>query len=121
MPQKRILLIEDNEDIRGGIKCLLEMEGYAISEAPHAEGGLEVLSKSPLPSLIILDYMMPGMGGANFLNEIRKHSPLKDVPVLVITAANVIGNGVLADATVMSKPLDFDKFIGSIRTLCART
>ena len=77
----RILLIEDDADIREGVRLLLSAEGYEIIEADCGAKGLEQLDESI--DLVILDVMMPGISGIKTCEEIRKVSY---VPVLFLTA-----------------------------------
>ena len=78
---KNILIIEDDSDIREGIKILLEGEGFLVDEAGNGKEGLEKLSAKT--NLVILDIMMPGISGLKVCEEIRKFSY---VPILFLTA-----------------------------------
>jgi two-component system chemotaxis response regulator CheY len=90
MPEARhfkVLVVEDDRDIRESLRDLLEMEGI---EAATASEGLEAFeqlkSGSALPDLIILDLMMPGMDGYQF-RELQLSDPtLSSIPVLLMTA-----------------------------------
>ena len=65
--EKNILIIEDDKDIREGVKILLEGEGYSVEEASNGADGLKKLTSHT--NLVILDIMMPGISGnqKNFL------------------------------------------------------
>ena len=63
-------MIEDDEDIREGVRILLEGEGYEVLEAKNGREGLKLLAEGP--DLVILDIMMPGMSGLKTCEEIRK-------------------------------------------------
>ena len=78
---KKILIIEDDEDIREGVRLLLESEEFSVIEAKNGAEGLELIR--PDTALIILDIMMPGMNGLRTCEEIRK---ISNVPVLFLTA-----------------------------------
>jgi two-component system chemotaxis response regulator CheY len=83
----KVLVVEDDRDIRESLRDLLEMEGI---EAATASEGLEAFeqlkSGSRLPDLIILDLMMPGMDGYQF-RELQLADPtLSSIPVLLMTA-----------------------------------
>ena len=78
MEKKLILLIEDDADIREGVRILLESEGYLVEEAGNGTEGLNMLSQQT--GLVILDIMMPGISGIKTCEEIRKRS---NVPVSV--------------------------------------
>lgn len=64
MDKAKILIIEDDEDIREGIRILLESEGFVVNKAESGEIGLKILSEDT--GLVILDIMMPGMSGLRF-------------------------------------------------------
>lgn len=81
MTEKKVLIIEDDEDIREGIRILLESEQYTVTEAENGKKGLQRLEEDT--SLVILDIMMPGMTGLRTCEEIRK---ISNVPVLFLTA-----------------------------------
>jgi two-component system chemotaxis response regulator CheY len=85
---KRILIVEDADDISETMKELLETEGYEVACVAN---GLEALrhleSTKALPNLILLDLMMPQMDGYAFREEQTKHPNLASIPVLVMTAA----------------------------------
>jgi two-component system, chemotaxis family, chemotaxis protein CheY len=85
---KRILIVEDAQDISSTMKDLLETEGYEVSGVAN---GLEALrhleSTRALPNLILLDLMMPQMDGYTFRAEQKKRRRLANIPVLVMTAA----------------------------------
>lgn len=81
MDQANILIVEDDADIREGVRILLESENYQVREAESGRRGLELLNEQI--DLVILDIMMPGMSGLRTCEEIRKTS---NVPVLFLTA-----------------------------------
>lgn len=81
MNKERVLIIEDDADIREGVRILLESEGYDVQEAENGRKGLELLDTKT--DLVILDVMMPGLSGFRTCEEIRKSS---NVPVLFLTA-----------------------------------
>ena len=81
MQNSKILIIEDDADIREGVRILLESENYQVTEADNGSRGLELLTEDT--DLVILDIMMPGMSGLRTCEEIRKRS---NVPVLFLTA-----------------------------------
>lgn len=83
---KKILIAEDEADIRSIIQLALEDIGqYSIQ---LCSSGQEVLKKAEEfePDLILLDMMMPVMDGIATLNELRKHETLKETPVIFLTA-----------------------------------
>ena len=81
MSVANILIVEDDEDIREGVRILLESEGYNVVEAEDGFAALKLLSEKT--DLVILDVMMPGISGIRTCEEIRKKSY---VPILFLTA-----------------------------------
>ena len=78
----RILVVDDEDDIRGLVRALLERAGFQVIDAPDGRAGLRELYASS-PDLVILDVAMPGLDGWATLERIREVS---DVPVLMLTA-----------------------------------
>lgn len=71
---KKILVIEDNEDIREAITYALADEGYETDFAEDGRAGLEKLEGSTAPTLVLVDLMMPSMNGWEFLDEQKKRA-----------------------------------------------
>jgi DNA-binding response OmpR family regulator len=82
MAGSRILVVDDDDDIRGLLRALLERAGYEVTDAPDGRAGLRELY-SGSSDLVILDVAMPGLDGWETLERIREVS---DVPVLMLTA-----------------------------------
>ena len=82
MAASRILVIDDDDDIRGLVRALLERAGHQVSDAADGHAGLRDLYAGS-PDLVILDVAMPGLDGWATLERIRE---LTDVPVLMLTA-----------------------------------
>jgi len=80
---KKILLIDDDEDLRNLLGLYLKMTGYEVFHANHGEEGKEQLQKFT-PDMIILDMMMPVLDGMGFLKWLRQESQ-QDIPVLALT------------------------------------
>jgi len=81
---KKILLIEDEEIMIDLLQRKLTKEGYEISVARDGEEGLKVM-KEATPDLILLDIIMPKMGGFEVMEEMGKDPELKKIPVIVIS------------------------------------
>src|SRR5215475_3573459 len=82
MAASRILVVDDEDDIRGLLRALLERAGYEVSDARDGRAGLRELYAGS-PDLVILDVAMPGLDGWATLERIRE---VTDVPVLMLTA-----------------------------------
>src|ERR1700719_1720598 len=82
MSGSRILVVDDDDDIRGLLRTLLERAGHEVSDASDGRAGLRELYAGS-PDLVILDVAMPGLDGWGTLERIRE---VTDVPVLMLTA-----------------------------------
>ena len=83
---KRVLIVEDQADIRKLIRMTLEFEPYEIHEAADGTEGLRVADQVK-PDLILLDVMMPGeFDGLQVCTRIRANPSLRDTPVVLLTA-----------------------------------
>jgi len=82
---KKILFVDDEEDIREVVQIRLESNGYEVISAASGEEALEKIEKEK-PDLLILDIMMPGMDGLTVLKKLRKSETNSTLPVLVLTA-----------------------------------
>ncbi len=81
---KKILLIEDEEIMIDLLKRKLITEGYEVSVARDGEEGLKTM-KETKPDLILLDIIMPKMGGFEVMDKMQKDKELKKIPVIVIS------------------------------------
>jgi DNA-binding response OmpR family regulator len=82
MDRARILVVDDDDDIRGLLRSVLERAGHQVVEAPDGRAGLRALYAAA-PDLVILDVAMSGLDGWSTLERIRD---LTDVPVMMLTA-----------------------------------
>ena len=81
---KKILLIEDEEIIIDLLERKLKDQGYEVAVAKNGKQGLELMEKEK-PDLILLDLIMPIMGGFEVLEEMNKSQELKKIPVVIIS------------------------------------
>lgn len=125
MNNKRILIVEDDEDIKDLMKTALEIEGYTVSLARNgidAISVLEGLSGEQLPSCIILDMMMPEMDGEAFLLTLA-NSGRKDyekLKVIIATANKTIEGHENLPWVVdwIQKPMDLDVLYSKVGKYC---
>lgn len=119
MSSQTILIVEDESEIREGIRILLSGENYTILEAEDGQQGLNMLTNSV--DLVILDVMMPGMSGLRVCEEIRKTS---SVPILFLTARaqesdKLIGLTAGGD-DYLAKPFSYGELIARVKALLRR-
>ncbi len=84
----KVLLIDDDDTMRRGIRLTLEPAGWEVTEAENGQIGLAHLAEAR-PDVIILDLMMPEMDGFEFLEKIRHRPEWPDIPVVVVTSKDL--------------------------------
>ena len=84
MSATRVLVVEDDPSVRGLLQTLLSAEGYDVTTASDGLAGL-VKAASVHPALMLLDLMMPDLGGVRVLEEVREDPELSKTPVIVVT------------------------------------
>ena len=81
---KRILVVEDQEDLRGLLRTLLTGSGYEVLEAANGEAGV-AKAKSDRPDLVLMDIQMPVLDGYEATRQIKADSDLKATPVIAVS------------------------------------
>lgn len=106
---KRILLVEDNADIRMLLELRLKSKGFAVDAAESGMAALAVV-KTTLPDLVILDVMMPEMDGYEVCQVLRRDPRTRHLPVIMLSAKTMEADkrrGEMAGATAyLTKPMD---------------
>lgn len=85
MPNKKILIVEDDSFLQGLISRKLKGNGFDVFIALSATEGFKVLESGVIPELILLDLLLPNIDGFEFLAKIRTNPMLKTVPVIVFS------------------------------------
>ncbi len=117
---QRVLVVDDEERIRGIVRSYLEHEGFEVADAPDGETALAT-AHSWLPDLVILDVMLPGIDGIEVLRRLRTTSA---VPVIMLTARSeeldtLVGLSVGADDYI-AKPFRPRELVARIKTVLRR-
>jgi CheY-like chemotaxis protein len=118
--ERTVLIVEDDEDIRAALREMLEEEGYRVATAIDGEEGLAQV-KSSRPGLVLLDLLMPGMNGLEFLAALRADQTFASLPVVVVSAGGrgSAGMAVEAGATrFLPKPLKLARLLSVVQELC---
>ena len=84
MSGTRILVVEDDPSVRGLLHTLLSAEGYDVTTASDGLAGLGQATATQ-PALVLLDLMMPDLGGVRVLEEFREDPALAGIPVVILT------------------------------------
>ena len=109
-----ILVVEDDDVLRDLLKSVLEDEGYLVTAVASGDKALCALESGALPSLILLDLMMPRFSGWEFLCVRAKSARLQAVPIVVMTALDAAHRGEIAAEALVTKPFDLDQLLITI-------
>lgn len=115
-----VLLVDDDPDLRDSLQMVLEMRGFAVEVARDGADALRKLARDPLPAVVLLDLMMPGMNGMEFRAQQLLDPRISALPVVLLTGAgaHAIDPGAAQGTTVLRKPFDFDHLLSLLDTFC---
>jgi len=121
---KKILLVEDEQPIREMLRFALERENYVVIEADSAASARDCMARNR-PDLLVVDWMMPGESGVDFIRRLRKDPVLAELPVIMLTARveeadKVRGLDGGAD-DYLTKPVAIKELSARIRALLRRS
>jgi DNA-binding response OmpR family regulator len=113
----RVLVVEDDENLREMMAQLLTLEGF---DAEVASNGQDALNKAHAyrPSVIVLDMMMPVMDGWEFCIRQRRDSEIAAIPVIILSAAPLERLTTVGADTVLQKPFDYEGLLAAVRAHC---
>ncbi len=112
----RILIIDDEEGVRDGLRTLLQGEGVGVDTAPTAEDGVRHLEHKPF-DLDFLDLNLPGEDGLSMMSKLRRGTPPADIVVLTGygTVANTVEAMRKGATDVIEKPFSQDRILAVVR------
>lgn len=123
--QPSLLVVEDDESIRETIREALELEGFSVEACSNGRDALQMLQRASEGqfSLVVLDLMLPGLGGLDVCRQLRQHS--NQTPILVVSARDtetdrVLGLEVGADDYLV-KPFGMRELVARCRALLRRS
>src|SRR5581483_5393096 len=120
----KILLVDDQEELRLLLQATLEDADYEILEAQSGHEALD-MARAELPALIVMDWMMPGMSGVDVVRALKSDRSTASIPVILLTArsqAEDRNTGLAAGASAfLSKPFSPLELIRQVESLLAAT
>jgi CRP/FNR family cyclic AMP-dependent transcriptional regulator len=121
---KKILLIEDNDDVRENTSEILELSNYTVIKASNGKEGVELALKN-IPDLVICDIMMPVLDGYGVLHSLHRHTATASIPFIFLTAKSEKtdfrkGMGMGADDYI-TKPFDGIELLNAVEARLKKT
>jgi two-component system, OmpR family, alkaline phosphatase synthesis response regulator PhoP len=122
--KKKILLIEDEEDIASVVKLQADLSGYRLHVETDGIAGFRAVEREH-PDLVLLDIMLPGQNGFDVCRKIKSHPDLKNIPIIILTAKGeeldiVLGLELGADDYIV-KPFSPKVLFSKVKTVLRRT
>lgn len=113
--QPLVLLVEDDVDVRESMAEALEDAHYSVLQATNGRAALDDLRVlSRLPSLIVLDLMMPVMDGWQFRAEQIQDPRLAGIPVIVVSATTRVDRPLVGVSEILKKPISLDQLLQAV-------
>jgi diguanylate cyclase (GGDEF)-like protein len=124
MPKTKIVVIDDDSDIRDVLNLTLTEEGYEVLEAGDGEEGLDLI-KNKAPNCVIVDYNMPKMNGPTMVAIVKKDILLSHMPIIMLTGKGDVSDkvsGINAGADdYMVKPFEPQELLARIKMILRRS
>ncbi len=118
----RVLVVDDDDDLRWTVCELLQDAGYDPIGASDGQAALEELRKRPNGCcLVLLDLMMPTMDGWEFRAAQMKDPEIAGVPVVVMTAGRNLDLNPISAADILYKPIGLDRLLEAVSRYCQRS
>ncbi|RYG10561.1 MAG: response regulator [Chitinophagaceae bacterium] len=118
MPQKLVLIIDDDNRNIFALKAVLKAKGFECLSALSAQEGFSVIEKNKNVAVVLMDMMMPDMDGYQAMAAMKKSEIMRDIPVLAVTAQAMVGDKErclsAGAAGYVSKPINVDELLVQI-------
>ncbi|GAB4516904.1 MAG: response regulator [Haliangiales bacterium] len=120
MKDRRVLLVEDNDDIRENLSEILEDEGYEVIAAENGQVALDLLERTTPPSVIVLDLMMPIMNGWQLRSALLERPAFAKLPVILLSARTDVNTTAKALGVVagLRKPISLPNLLQLVKNVC---
>lgn len=109
-----VLVVDDEQDIRGFLKDLLVDNGYDVRVAENGNSAMELIKESA-PDIILLDLMMPGGTGTDLYRRLHQKKEFRNIPIIIISGLPGRHIAVSKSVPVFDKPIDEEGVLETIR------
>jgi len=118
MRKTRVLVVEDDHDLRRLFRTALSFEGYVVEDVPDGIDALRVIDNDP-PDLVILDLHLLVLDGFSVQQELAARAITRDIPIVVITGSDSLISGPNV-VCLLRKPITPDRLIRTVRNCLVR-
>jgi two-component system phosphate regulon response regulator PhoB len=114
----RVLIVDDDRDLRGVIRLVLDRAGHHISEAASGQAALVQIAEAR-PHLMVVDMRMPGMTGAELISHVRADPATAAIPAVLLSGLDGVSAAGLGPTVVVQKPFEVEHLVGVVESLLA--
>lgn len=111
--RQTVLIVEDDADLRRMFRSALSFAGYEVREASDGTHALRMIDEE-CPDLVVLDLMLPFLGGLAVQQEIASHAQTQNIPIVIVTGST-ISLGDVEVSCVLRKPVGPDELVRVVR------
>jgi len=115
--RRRLLVVEDDADVREVLVDALRAEGYEVAAAKNGREALSLLAAGPIPDAIVLDLLMPVMNGWEFREAQLRDTALARIPVIVVSASSP---GPIGTSVHLVKPFELATLLAAVERVAER-
>lgn len=109
----KILIVDDEDDVRDFLRAVLEREGYETVAAADGVEAFDLVAREH-PQLIVLDLQMPNQTGTEFHRRLMHHHELEHVPIIIVSGIAGKHLAVREPFAIFDKPIDPDDFLATV-------
>ena len=114
-PRPLVLIVEDDDVTRARYRQVLLEAGYEVKAVSDGLAALLTIDEGPLPHAVVLDVMLPHVPGLDVVHELRAHEFWRDIPVIVVTAADATVDTSMSEVQAcLRQPVDPDVLIATV-------
>jgi CheY-like chemotaxis protein len=116
---RRILVVEDDPQLRDMYRTALRAAGYAVTAVEDGTDALRHIEQG-LPAVVILDLALPRLDGRDVHRELKSRPDTRDIPIVVVTGADVSEADLNSFACVLRKPCDAERLVEAVEQCLRR-
>jgi CheY-like chemotaxis protein len=115
---RAVVVVDDDAEVRSTLQELLELHGYPVLTVGNGHEAIKLLSEKGAPALILLDLRMPVMTGQQLLGLLQRHQALRDIPVVMVSAARDAAPPPEGVQACLLKPFQLSDLMAVVRQHC---
>jgi CheY-like chemotaxis protein len=118
MKDCKVLVVEDDQDIRELIADILTGEGFPVEQASNGAEALHKMKAGFAPDVVLTNLLMPVMDGYQLNAELKRHAGWSSIPTIVMTAGRAQPNALADVEAVLQKPVDLEHLLARVKKAC---